>query len=173
VIVRDLPSASLDALRRRLAAFGVRTVELDFMSRSRLDPVGQFAFHLDTAILGSTVFFRPGAEVDELTHEGCHVAVIPREHRSSVAGDATRWPGYIDEVAIMWLQVELQRDVPGLGVEVALAEMDRIGYSFLAERGEVKAAEWWATCEREVVADLAGYGLPTIAEIRETWRAIE
>ena len=63
-----------------------------------------------------------------MLHEACHLIVLPPERRRSVHTDAT--DSVEEEDAVCVLQSLLASELPGVGRDRLLADMDAWGYSF-------------------------------------------
>ena len=119
--VADLPFEDLAALLAR--------------HQLRLHPVedglpipGSFWGDPEAGVIGSTVYARGDTPVHSLLHEACHLIVLPPERRALVHTDAT--DSDIEEDATCYLQIVLADDLPGVGRERLMADMDAWGYSF-------------------------------------------
>ena len=119
--VADLPLEDLIALLTRY--------------QLRLHPVedglpipGSFWGDPEAGVIGSTVYVRGDTPVHSLLHEACHLIVLPPERRAQVHTDAT--DSDIEEDATCYLQIVLADDLPGVGRDRLMADMDAWGYSF-------------------------------------------
>ena len=119
--VADLPFEDLAALLARhdlcLQAVG-----------DGLPIPGSFWGDPEAGVIGSTVYARGDTPVHSLLHETCHLIVLPPERREQVHTDAT--DSDIEEDATCYLQIVLADDLPGVGSERLMADMDAWGYSF-------------------------------------------
>ena len=82
----------------------------------------------EAGIIGSTVYVRPDTPVHSMLHEACHLAVLPPERRAAVHTDAT--DSVAEEDATCYLQILLAGQLPGVGSDRLMADMDAWGYSF-------------------------------------------
>lgn len=82
----------------------------------------------EAGLIGSTVYARADTPLHSLLHEACHLIVLPPERRAAVHTDAT---DCIDEEnAVCVLQALLGDQLPGVGRNRILDDMDRWGYTF-------------------------------------------
>ncbi|HEY8585997.1 MAG TPA: hypothetical protein VIL60_04625 [Rhodanobacter sp.] len=125
------------------AARVMRMSELGFDAPAAL--LGRFGLHLqrvadgeaipgsfwgdeEAGIIGTTVFARDDTPVHSLLHEAGHLIVLPPERRPAVHTDAT--DSIEEEDATCYLQIVLADQLPGVGRERLMADMDAWGYSF-------------------------------------------
>ena len=119
--VDDLPLEDLVAL---LADHGLRLRRVE----DGLPIPGSFWGDPEAGVIGSIVYARGDTPVHSLLHEACHLIVLPPERREQVHTDAT--DSDIEEDATCYLQIVLADDLPGVGSERLMADMDAWGYSF-------------------------------------------
>src|SRR3990170_6120338 len=89
---------------------------------------GSYWGECEAGLIGSTVYVRDDTPVHSLLHEACHLIVLPPERRRSVHTDAT--DSVEEEDAVCVLQSLLAAELPGVGRDRLLADMDAWGYSF-------------------------------------------
>ncbi|MFC4764551.1 hypothetical protein [Dyella koreensis] len=89
---------------------------------------GSFWGDEEAGIIGSTVYARGDTPVHSLLHEAGHLIVLPPERRAKVHTDAT--DSIDEEDATCYLQIVLADELPGIGRERLMADMDAWGYSF-------------------------------------------
>ncbi len=82
----------------------------------------------EAGIIASEVFVRPDTPVHSMLHEACHLIVLPPEQRARVHTDAT--DSVAEEDATCYLQILLADELPGVGRDRLMADMDAWGYSF-------------------------------------------
>lgn len=82
----------------------------------------------EAGIIASEVFVRPDTPVHSMLHEACHLIVLPPERRAAVHTDAT--DSVAEEDATCYLQILLADQIPGVGSDRLMADMDAWGYSF-------------------------------------------
>ena len=89
---------------------------------------GTFWGEPEAGVIGEKVYARGDTPVHSLLHEACHLIVLPPERRALVHTDAT--DSDIEEDATCFLQIVLADDLPGVGRDRLMADMDAWGYSF-------------------------------------------
>ncbi|WP_374474471.1 hypothetical protein [Arenimonas sp.] len=89
---------------------------------------GSYWGECEAGLIGSTVYARADTPVHSLLHEACHLIVMPPERRARVHTDAT--DSVPEEDATCYLQILLADQLPGVGRERLMADMDAWGYSF-------------------------------------------
>jgi hypothetical protein len=89
---------------------------------------GSFWGDEEAGIIGSTVYARDDTPVHSLLHEAGHLIVLPADRRPDVHTDAT--DSIEEEDATCYLQIVLADDLPGVGRERLMRDMDAWGYSF-------------------------------------------
>ncbi|GAB3358104.1 hypothetical protein [Lysobacter tyrosinilyticus] len=82
----------------------------------------------EAGLIGSTVYARLDTPVHSLLHEAAHLIVLPIERRAQVHTDAT--DSVEEEDAVCVLQALLGDELPGVGRDRILADMDEWGYTF-------------------------------------------
>ena len=119
--VRDLPFDEVAALLSR------HLLRLEWVEDGKPIP-GSFWGDPEAGVIGSIVHARGDTPVHSLLHEACHLIVLPPERRAQVHTDAT--DSDIEEDATCYLQIVLADELPGVGSERLMADMDAWGYSF-------------------------------------------
>ena len=109
----------------------------------------------EAGIIGARVYARADTPVHSLLHEACHLIVLPPERRALVHTDAT--DSVPEEDATCYLQIVLAGDLPGVGRERLMADMDAWGYTY--RLGSTRA--WFEHDAEDARAWLAERGLPT------------
>ena len=89
---------------------------------------GSFWGEPEAGIIGTTVHARADTPLHSLLHEACHLLVMPGERRASVHTDAS--DSIAEEDATCYLQIVLADDLPGVGRERLMHDMDEWGYTF-------------------------------------------
>lgn len=89
---------------------------------------GSFWGDEEAGIIGTTVYARDDTPVHSLLHEAGHLIVLPLEKRAVVHTNAT--DSIEEEDATCYLQIVLADQLPGVGRERLMADMDAWGYSF-------------------------------------------
>ncbi|KAA0070873.1 hypothetical protein [Rhodanobacter sp. T12-5] len=139
----DLPAALL-------ARFGL---QLQRVASGTPIP-GSFWGDEEAGIIGSTVYARDDTPVHSLLHEAGHLIVLPADRRPDVHTDAT--DSIEEEDATCYLQIVLADQLPGVGRERLMADMDAWGYSF--RLGSTRA--WFEQDAGEARNFLEARGLP-------------
>jgi hypothetical protein len=130
---------------------------------------GSFWGDDEAGIIGSTVHARADTPVHSLLHEACHLLVLPAEKRPQVHTDAT--DSIEEEDAACYLQIVLADQLPGVGRERLMDDMDAWGYSF--RLGSTRAwferdagnARQWLVDHRLLTQD--GHWMPPAADITQ------
>lgn len=89
---------------------------------------GSYWGECEAGLIGSTVYVRSDTPVHSMLHEAAHLIVLPPEHREAVHTDAT--DSIEEENAVCVLQSLLGEELPGVGGDRVLADMDAWGYTF-------------------------------------------
>ena len=89
---------------------------------------GSYWGECEAGLIGCTVYARSDTPVHSLLHEACHLLVMPPERRAAVHTDAT--DSVPEEDAACCLQIQLADQLPGVGRDRLMADMDAWGYSF-------------------------------------------
>lgn len=89
---------------------------------------GSFWGDDEAGIIGHMVYARDDTPVHSLLHEAGHLIVLPDEQRASVHTDAT--DSIAEEDATCYLQIVLADELPGVGRQRLMTDMDAWGYSF-------------------------------------------
>ena len=89
---------------------------------------GSYWGECEAGIIGDTVHARADTPVHSLLHEAAHLIVLPRARRATVHTDAT--DSVEEEDAVCVLQALLGDELPDVGRERVLADMDAWGYTF-------------------------------------------
>ncbi|MFC5570693.1 hypothetical protein ACFPN1_11535 [Lysobacter yangpyeongensis] len=89
---------------------------------------GSYWGECEAGLIGSTVYARQDTPVHSLLHEAAHLIVLPPDRRAQVHTDAT--DSVEEEDAVCVLQALLGDELPGVGRDRVLADMDEWGYTF-------------------------------------------
>jgi hypothetical protein len=141
--VRTLGEIDVADAAALLARFGLR---LELVADGAPIP-GSFWGESEAGVIGSTVHARRDTPLHSLLHEACHLIVIPPQLRYRVHTNAS--DSQYEEDATCYLQLLLSDELPGFGLDRALADMDAWGYTFRLgsarawfERDAEDAAAW-------------------------------
>ena len=107
-----------------LAGHGLRLVALP----ADAEIPGSYWGAPEAGLIGNTVFARNDTPVHSLLHEAAHLIVLPPERRVQVHTDAT--DSVEEEDAVCVLQALLGDELPGVGRDRVLSDMDEWGYTF-------------------------------------------
>ena len=89
---------------------------------------GSYWGDTEAGIIGCTVYARGDTPVHSLLHEAGHLIVLPPERRATVHTDAT--DSVEEEDAVCYLQIVLADELPGVGRDRLMRDMDAWGYTF-------------------------------------------
>ena len=89
---------------------------------------GSYWGECEAGLIGTTVYARSDTPVHSLLHEAAHLIVLTPERRAHVHTDAT--DSVEEEDAVCVLQALLGDEIPGVGRDRILADMDEWGYTF-------------------------------------------
>ncbi len=153
--VLRLGDTGFDAATALLARHGLRLVPV---AAGEAIP-GSYWGECEAGLVGTTVYARPDTPVHSLLHEACHLIVMPAERRAAVHTDAT--DSVPEEDAACYLQILLSDELPGVGRDRLMADMDAWGYSF--RLGSARA--WFETDAEDARAFLAQRGLVPTASL--------
>ena len=115
---------------------------------------GSFWGDEEAGIIGSTVYARDDTPVHSLLHEAGHLIVLSPDRRMDVHTDAT--DSIDEEDATCYLQIILADELPGVGRERLMVDMDAWGYTF--RLGSARA--WFEQDAEDARAFLEARGLP-------------
>ncbi len=82
----------------------------------------------EAGIIGANVYARADTPVHSVLHEASHLIVLRPERRTAVHTNATQCAE--EEDAVCYLQLLLADELPGVGRERLMADMDAWGYTF-------------------------------------------
>ena len=119
-----LAAIAFDDAERLLARFGL---VLAIVADGEPIP-GSYWGDCEAGVIGYTVYARGDTPVHSLLHEACHLIVLPTERRAGVHTDAT--DSIAEENAVCVLQALLGDQLPDVGRDRVLADMDAWGYTF-------------------------------------------
>jgi len=123
---------------------------------------GSYWGESEAGLVGSDIHVRPDTPVHSLLHEACHFVCMDPARRLALHTDAGG--DYAEEDAVCCLQILLAGEVPGLGRERMMADMDAWGYTF--RLGSARA--WFEEDAAEARGWLQCHGL-TDGAGRPTW----
>ena len=82
----------------------------------------------EAGVAGRSVYARGDTPVHSVLHEACHVICMDPERRVRLERDAGG--DDLEEAAVCYLQLVLADELPGVGRERLMRDMDAWGYSF-------------------------------------------
>lgn len=124
---------------------------------------GSFWGDGEAGLVGDRLYARPDTPVHSILHEACHYFCMDPARRSALDTDAGG--DYEEENAVCYLQIVLAGELPGMGRERMMRDMDRWGYTF--RLGSARA--WFEHDATDARAWLVAEGLMT-AGGRPTFR---
>ena len=119
--VTDVGADALAALLRR---YGLELV----VQACGETITGSFWGESEAGVVGRTVYVRRDTPVHSFLHESCHIICMDNERRRGLDRDAGG--DDLEEAAVCYLQVLLADEIPGVGRDRLMADMDAWGYSF-------------------------------------------
>jgi hypothetical protein len=123
---------------------------------------GSFWGDPEAGLINNRLYVRPDTPVHSALHEACHFICMDRERRAGLNTDAGG--DYDEENGVCYLQILLADQLPSVGAERLMEDMDRWGYSF--RLGSTRA---WFTRDAQDAHDwLLGHALIDDAA-RPTW----
>lgn len=122
--VMRLADIAEDAARALLGRYGLALQRV----ADGVSIPGSFWGDEEAGIIGATVYARGDTPVHSLLHEAGHLIVLPPERRAQVHTDAT--DSIEEEDATCYLQIVLADELPRVGRQRLMADMDAWGYSF-------------------------------------------
>lgn len=151
--VQRVGDLSLEALEGLLARFGLA---LSVLPAGATVP-GSYWGEPEAGIRGRAVLVRPDTPVHSLLHETAHLVCMDERRRYEADTDAGG--DDLEEAAVCYLQVLLADELPGVGRERLMRDMDAWGYSFRLG----STAAWFAHDAEDACQWLANQGLLTAA----------
>jgi hypothetical protein len=112
---------AIEALLHRLGLF------LERVAPGR-EIVGSFWGDEEAGLLGNRLLARDDTPVHSILHEACHFICMDESRRGGLDTDAGG--DYDEENAVCYLQVVLADELPGMGRDRMLRDMDEWGYTF-------------------------------------------
>ena len=146
--IRDGDAPELAAL---LARYGILLREIP---EQQTIP-GSFWGDEEAGLLGNMLLVRADTPLHSALHEACHYICMDEARRSGLDTDAGG--GYDEENAVCYLQILLADELPGLGRERMMADMDAWGYSFRLG----SASAWFRRDADDARAWLQHHGMVT------------
>jgi hypothetical protein len=152
--VTTVADVSVAALVGVLARRGLQVVEV----AAGADIPGSYWGESEAGLVGARLYLRPDTPVHSALHEAAHALCMDESRRAELDRDAGG--DFDEENAVCYLQILLADEIPGMGRERMLADMDAWGYTFRlgsARRWfEEDAADAHAWLVRRALIDTAG-----------------
>jgi len=92
------------------------------------DIPGSFWGDEEAGLIGNRLLLRPDTPLHSALHEACHYICMTPGRRAGLHTDAGG--DYDEENAVCYLQILLAEQLPGVGSERLMRDMDAWGYSF-------------------------------------------
>ena len=141
-----MPTAALQTL---LGRFGL-TLVIEAQDKAI---TGSFWGESEAGIVANNVFARGDTPIHSVLHETCHSICMDAARRSSLDRDAGG--DDLEEAAVCYLQILLAEQIPGVGSDRLVRDMDAWGYSFRLG----STAAWFASDAEDACAWLLAEGL--------------
>jgi hypothetical protein len=122
--VATVIDVGLDALRGLLEQRGLQLVEVP----AGAEIPGSYWSAPEAGLVGARVYVRPDTPVHSALHEAAHALCMGEERRRALERDAGG--DFDEENAVCYLQILLAGELPGMGRDRMLADMDAWGYTF-------------------------------------------
>lgn len=107
----------------------------------------------EAGIVGCTVYVRGDTPIHSLLHEACHVICMDAGRRAGLDRDAGG--DDVEESAVCYLQLLLADQLPGVGRQKLMSDMDAWGYSFRLG----STLEWFENDAQDAAEFLINHGL--------------
>lgn len=146
LLVRDLP---LSVLTDLVARYGLSLLLVD----EKAPIPGSYWGAPEAGLVGREVVVRGDTPVHSLLHEFAHAVCMDETRRSRLHTDAGG--SDIEECAVCYLQILLADELPGVGRQRLMRDMDAWGYSF--RLGSTQ--DWFLQDAADACAWLAEQGL--------------
>lgn len=113
-----------DAIRGLLGRYGIAL----HLAKDGAAIRGSFWGAPEAGIVGHSVFARADTPVHSVLHETAHIVCMSAERRRQLDGNAGG--DELEEAAVCYLQILLADQLPGVGRQRLMQDMDAWGYSF-------------------------------------------
>ncbi len=128
------PSALVELLER----YGLQLAQV-----AAGEPVpGSYWGDAEAGLVGDALWVRPDTPVHSALHEACHYVCMDAQRRAGLHTDAGG--DELEECGVCYLQILLADQLPAVGRNRLMADMDAWGYSF--RLGSTRA---WFECDAE------------------------
>jgi len=103
--------------------------QLSIINISKQDKIpGSYWGDSEAGIIENTLYVRPDTPIHSLLHEACHYICMDNSRRMKLDTDAEG--DYEEENAVCYLQILLADQLPQMGSERMMIDMDSWGYTF-------------------------------------------
>ena len=122
------------------------------------DIAGSFWGDEEAGLLGNTLVLRSDTPLHSILHEACHFICMDPGRREGLDTDAGG--DYDEENAVCYLQILLADEIPSLGRDRMMEDMDAWGYSFRLGsarawfEGDAEDANAWLLEQKLITEDL-------------------
>ena len=127
--------------------------QLDLIQVDDGEIPGSFWGDAEAGLIENRVYARPDTPIHSILHESCHYICMDNERRAALHTDAAG--DYDEENGVCYLQILLADEIPDMGRQRMLQDMDRWGYSF--RLGSARA--WFEQDAQDAHDWLARHGL--------------
>lgn len=143
--------ADIDAqpLQQLLARYGLRLQRIG----EDLDIPGSFWGDSEAGVIENSVLARADTPIHSILHEACHYICMDSQRRAGLHTNAGG--DYAEENAVCYLQILLAAQLPAVGSQRLLRDMDSWGYSFRLG----SSARWFHEDAEDARAWLRQHGL--------------
>jgi hypothetical protein len=122
--VLTLEQIDAHSLRELLSRYGL---QLHVVADADSIP-GSFWGESEAGLIGDGIYARPDTPIHSVLHEACHYICMDAARRANLHTDAGG--GTDEENGVCYLQILLAAQLPEMGMDRMLADMDAWGYSF-------------------------------------------
>ena len=113
-----------DALQTLLQAYGMTIIRLGPQDKI----AGSFWGEPEAGLVQDRLYIRDDTPVHSALHEACHYICMDDKRRQQLHTDAGGH--YDEENGVCYLQILLAQQLPAMGAEKMMSDMDTWGYSF-------------------------------------------
>ncbi len=118
-----LGDIDFDQLSQLLARYQLQLILVDANNIP-----GSFWGDEEAGLIGNRLYARIDTPIHSILHESCHFVCMDEQRRSQLDTDAEG--DYAEENAVCYLQILLADELPAIGHERIMQDMDAWGYSF-------------------------------------------
>lgn len=106
----------------------LKRYQLQFEITDEVCIPGSFWGDEEAGLIGNRLYARLDTPIHSILHEACHYICMDEQRRAHL--DTNAEGDYDEENAVCYLQILLADDIPEMGRERMMKDMDRWGYSF-------------------------------------------